>query len=709
MDERETTGRRVYSDSEQNKGTKRRQAKPERDTVRSKGTGETRKSIRTDEPRRREGQVRSRRTDSQGDASKIKTRRTQTGDRPARKRSESSGYDEPQAGAEKRSAGSSKSAGVKRNPAAKRSAGTKRKKKKQRIRIGLFLLLFLIIVLILGAAVGTVLWKKYGPTKETYDLDKYFGIESERQAGVTIDNEVITAEGMIADGQAYLSYEAVRDHLNDRFYWDANENILLYTLPQAMVRVDVGSKDYTISKDTKSEDYVILKTEGSKAYIALDFVQQYTNLDYKVYQKPDRIMIISEWGEIKTAAVKRGTQVRYRGGVKSPILKEVKKGEKLIAIEDEGDWKKVRTEDGLIGYVQSSKLRSEETETIDRDFTEEEFTSIRKDKTINLVWHVVTNQTANSSVLEAIANTKGLTTLSPTWFSVADNDGNLNSLASSEYVNYAHQSGIEVWGLVDNFSDEIDQMELLSHTSARENLENQLISQALQTGLDGINVDFELIPENAGEHFIQFIRELSVKCRLNNLVLSVDNYVPMGYNQQYHRKEQGIVADYVIIMGYDEHYGGSYEAGSVASYGYVKNGIEETLKEVPAQKVINAMPFYTRLWNEVPKTEEELAEQKGTEAADYPLKVTSEALGMKAATDRVNDAGANLIWDDTAKQNYAEWEGTDGSTYRIWMEDAASLEAKLQLMKDNKLAGTAGWRLGLETPDIWELIVKYVN
>lgn len=420
-------------------------------------------------------------------------------------------------------------------------------------------------------------------------------------------------------------------------------------------------------------------------------------------------MIISEWGEIKTVAVKRNTQVRYQGGVKSPVLKEVKKGEKLIAIEDESDWKKVRTEDGLIGYVQNSRLRSEETETISREFTEEEFTSIRKDKTINLVWHVVTNQTANNSVLEAIANTKGLTTLSPTWFSVADNEGNLKSLASAEYVNYAHQSGIEVWGLVDNFSDEIDQMELLSRTSSRENLENQLISQALQTGLDGINVDFELIPESAGEHFIQFIRELSVKCRLNNLVLSVDNYVPKGYNQQYHRKEQGIVVDYVIIMGYDEHYGGSYEAGSVASYGYVKSGIEETLKEVPAEKVINGMPFYTRLWNEVPKTEEELAEQAGTEAADYPMKVTSETLGMQAAANRVKESGANVIWDDTAKQNYAEWEGTDGSTYRIWMEDAASLEAKLQLMKENKLAGTAGWRLGLETSDIWELIVKYVN
>ena len=553
------------------------------------------------------------------------------------------------------------------------------------------------------------MWKKYGPTKDTYNLDEYFGVTSDTQVGVTINNEVVGAQAMKADGRIYISYETVRDYLNERFYWDTNENILLYTLPQAMVRTNVGSKDYTVSKETKSEDYIILKTEGSTAYIALDFVQQYTNMEYQVYENPDRVMIVSEWGEVTTAKVKRDTQVRYRGGVKSPILAEVKKGDKLTVIETVDEWKQVRTKDGLIGYVQTSKLRKEASEMISREFEEEEFTSIRSDRTINLAWHQVTSQAANSSVLETIASTKGLTTLAPTWFSVADNSGNLKSIANSDYVNYAHQAGIDVWGLVDNFGENIDQMELLSHTSSRENLENQLISEALQSGIDGINVDFEKISKDVGEHYIQFIRELSVKCRLNDLVLSVDNYVPKGYNEHYHRKEQGIVADYVIIMGYDEHFSGSYEAGSVASYNYVKEGIEETLKDVPAEKVINAVPFYTRLWSEVPKTDEELANEQGTEAGEYAMKVSSEALGMAAAQKRVSDAGAEITWDDTVKQNYAEWTGADGAVYKIWLEDASSLEAKLQLMKDNKLAGTAAWKLGFETSDIWELILKYVN
>lgn len=588
-----------------------------------------------------------------------------------------------------------------------------RKPKKKNGILKVILTTIILVIAIAGLLSGAFYWTKYGPSKEKYDLNTYFEIASDKQLGVTVDNTVIGAQGIMEEDRAYVSYEAVRDYLNDRFYWDPNENLLLYTLPTEMIRVNVGSKDYTISKETKSEDYVILKTDGSTAYIALDFVQQYTDFEYTVHDKEGtpRLMIVTKWGDVTTAVVKRDTQVRYRGGVKSPILAELEKGDKVTVIEDVSDWKEVRTEDGLIGYVKKTALRKEKTETIQstRGFTEPEFTSIHKDYKINLAWHQVTSQAANSTVLETIAKTKGLTTISPTWFSVADNAGNISSIASSEYVNYAHQSGIEVWALVDNFNSEIDQMELLSHTTARENLVNQLISAALQSGIDGINVDFEQIPESVGEHYIQFIRELSVKCRLNNLVLSVDNYVPKGYNAHYHRKEQGIVADYVIIMGYDEHFGGSLEAGSVASYNYVKEGIEESLKDVPAEKLINGVPFYTRLWKEVPKTEEELADQQGTEEGNYLTKVTSEALGMEAAAKRVSDAGATAEWDDVTKQNYAEWSDVNGAVYEIWLEDSSSLEAKLGLMKDYQLAGTAAWKLGFETPDIWELIIKYVN
>lgn len=583
-------------------------------------------------------------------------------------------------------------------------------RRRKRRRTGAVIAAILVIfILLIGLAGGTIYWIKYGPTKETYDLNKYFGITAKSQMGVTINNDVLDAQALTDSGKAYLSYDFVQEYISDRFYWDSNENILLYTLPKDMVKVTADSKDYSVSDTVNSEDYTIVKTEGDTTYIALDFLQKYANFDYKVYKNPARVVITSKFGKCQTAKVKKDTQVRTLGGVKSPVLEEAKKGDKLTVLEDVSDWKKVCTQSGIVGYIQKSKLNDIQQETTSREFEEPDYTGIQKDYKINLVWHQVTSEEANAGIEDALADTKGLNTISPTWFSVADNSGNLNSIASADYVNYAHQRGLEVWALLDNFDQNVDDMELLSHTSSRENLENQLVNAALQNGIDGINVDFEQIPTDVGEHYIQFIRELSVKCRTNNLVLSVDNYVPKGYNTHYHREEQGIMADYVIIMGYDEHFAGSYEAGSVASYDYVKEGIEETLRDVPAAKVINAVPFYTRLWNETPKTEEELAEEQGTEAANYPMNVTSEALGMEEAAQRVSEVGATATWDDTVKQNYAEWTGDDGSTYKIWLEDASSLEVKLGLMKDNKLAGTAAWKLGFETSDIWDLIQRYVN
>ncbi|VUX17623.1 Spore germination protein YaaH [Dorea longicatena] len=586
-------------------------------------------------------------------------------------------------------------------------ARMRRSRKRQRM-----IRFVLLIILIIAAIAGIILWKRYSPSKEQYDMKKYYGIEKDGQVGITVDNKVVEAEGKLAGGKVYVAYNIVRDYINSRFYWDPNENVLLYMLPEDMISVDVGSKDYSISRKKKSEDYVILKTEGNTAYIALDFVQQYTNIDYEVSNNPDHVMIRTKWGKTDVATVKKNTQVRYQGGVKSPVLAELKKKDEVTVVESEQNWKKVRTADGVIGYVKNKDLKNEEKKNITRKFEEQDYSNISKDYTINMAWHNVTNQDANNAVAQRIAQTKGLTTLAPTWIHVADTNGNISSIASADYVSYAHKQNVEVWMTVRDFdggiSSEKESYELLSYTSRRETLITQLIAEALRVGVDGINVDFEKISDKCGEHYIEFIRELSVKCRQNGLVLSVDNYVPKSFNTQYDRKEQGIVADYVVIMGYDEYYAGSPEAGPVSSYNYVKEGITETLKEVPAEKVISGIPFFTRLWKETPKTEEELKSDKGTDAEQYSATVESDAYGMDNAQAVVKQAGVDTTWDKKAGQNYATWEA-DGSKYEIWLEDSKSIEAKLKLMKKYKLAGTAEWSLGQESSDIWNLIQKYVN
>lgn len=559
-----------------------------------------------------------------------------------------------------------------------------RRRKKRRKRI-LILLLLLLVVMI---AAGILLWIRYGPSNEEADKNEYFGITDTNQVGLAIDNQIPDVKSMKEGSEIYLDFDSVHDYVNQRFYWDSNENRLLYTLPDRTLSIPAGATEFESGDGTQTRDYEIVKVENDTVYLALDFVKEYTDMSLDVYENPDRAVIVTNEEE-NHAQVSKDTEVRILGGVKSPILTEISKSDDVVVIEEAGSWMKVRTADGYIGYVKSNTLGKAEKQTRESEYEEPEYTNIQKDYKINLAWHQVTSQAANENVASVIAGTTGLTTISPTWFSIQDTNGNITSLASSAYVDTAHQAGLEVWGLVDNFTNQVDTLAVLSNTQSRANMISQLITEALNSGLDGINVDFEQITEEMSDHYIQFIRELSVECRKKQLVLSVDNYVP-GFTSHYNRKEQGIVADYVIIMGYDEHFSGSEEAGSVASIDFVREGITETLKEVPKEKVINGLPFFTRLW---------------IESANG---LTSQAIGMQEAETAVANAGVTASWDEETQQNYAEWTA-DGNTYKIWLEDEQSLEAKLKVMQEYDLAGAAAWKLGFEKSGIWELISQYVN
>ena len=231
------------------------------------------------------------------------------------------------------------------------------------------------------------------------------------------------------------------------------------------------------------------------------------------------------------------------------------------------------------------------------------------------------------------------------------------------------------------------------------------MANAIKYELDGINLDFEsLNGKEVGDAYIQFVRELSIKCGNNGLVLSIDNYVPSAYTSFYNRSEQAKFADYVIIMGYDEHYAGS-EEGSVSSLGWVKEGVENTLKEVPASQVILGMPFYTRLWELTPPAAEENAEVTDTEAT---YDIISTVYAMKNQDTLLKNFEVTPEWLADFGQNYAEWQ-YEGKTYKIWLEDSSSAEARLKVMKEKKLAGASFWKLGLESEDIWNTVIKYMN
>lgn len=579
-------------------------------------------------------------------------------------------------------------------------------------------ILFLILIAVICVIVAII--ERNTPTKEKADVYGYFSVEKEgNEAGLVWKDQLLEEKAYVFDGAVYMRYEAVCEYLNDRIYWDRNENVLLYALPTELVKAEVGSKDYYQGKNKNSMEHVIVKTEGDATYIALEFVQLFTNMEYEYYEEPSRVVIEADTRTINSAAAKKINSkskaekysvVREKADIKSPILKGLENEEELEVVEQGKKWSRVRTKDGYIGYILNKYMTAVEEKTLSREFHAPEYTNIRKDYTINMAWHQVTNSKANDSLLTTIANTKGLTTISPTWFALIDNEGSISSIASQSYVNYAHQLGLEVWGLVADFNNDripIDVNTLLSYTSKREKIINQLIAAAIENNLDGINVDFELISREGAPHFLEFIRELSIKCRNNELVLSIDNYVPTESSMYYNRTEEGAIADYVVIMGYDEHYGGSKESGSVASLGFVKTGVERTLEEVPAEKVILAMPFYTRLWTETPKTEEEIAAASDTEEF-IPYNLSSSIYSMAKTETFLASKGLTPEWSEESGQNYVEYAENE-VTHKMWIEDEKSIEEKLKVMKENGLAGVSAWKLGLEKNGIWDTILKYVN
>lgn len=568
----------------------------------------------------------------------------------------------------------------------------------------------LIIVVILFMVLSSII-EKYTPTNDMQDLSEYYQMSSDDEVAIILNHEVLDSHGKIIDGNVYLDFNTVRDKINSRFYWDANENKLLYTTANDLISVDAESTSYYVTKESRSLDHVIVKADASTAYIAIDFVKLYSDFSYEIYDSPNRVTITNQWGSYTVASVKKHTEIRYQGGIKSPILTDAAKGIELTILEPDETWTKVATTDGIIGYIKSKSLGNTSEKTLTSDFAAEEFTHIKKDFKINMGWHQVTNTSANANISSVLQNTKGINVISPTWFYLNDNNGNIASLASSDYVNYCHQNGVEVWALVSNLENkDVNTTEVLSYTSKRENLINNLISAAIQYNFDGINVDFESLSAEAGDSYIQFIRELSLKCANNGIVLSVDNYVPTSYTAFYNRAEQAVFADYIVIMAYDEYYSGSETAGPVASIGFVKEGVENTLKEVPADQIILGMPFYSRVWMEKPIVgETEDSTESDAPADSYALyNLESYATNMTEVQNLININAAEPVWLEEAGQYYTEYQ-SEGALCKIWIENAVSLEEKLKVMQTNNLAGGAFWKLGLEEASVWDTIIKYIN
>ena len=563
---------------------------------------------------------------------------------------------------------------------------------KKKLTVAVLAICAAIVLLIVGLATGSfdeLIGDSYA------DVSDYFGTpEAGTYTLVLPDGEQAETKAITIDGQEgyFFPWMEAADVLNSPLYVDEANQKGILARPDEIWYFTPGATGY----DTESGQHVettwtaIIEQNGAW-YVNLLYLTQVMNL-----------YLDTEHGDIQTIVVMTDPQAQIadaaspdekKGGIR--IRTEDNKKAKVLTVansvyllESGEEWSKVMSHEGYVGYAANSELGGQKALAFAENAPE--YTSISRDHKISLGWHQMTYASGNDSLGERLGVATGLNVISPTWFTVADTEGNITSLASAAYVQQAHDAGVEVWGLIDNFTNKIDMTAFMSNTAARTNMINQLITQAMTCGMDGINLDFESIKADQAVYYTELIRELSIACRKNGLVFSIDDPVPK-FSSHYNRSVQGQVADYVIIMGYDENTAGSETAGSNASLNFVTEGIEQTLKEVPASKVINAMPFYTRLW---------------IESYDNGA-LECQTLGMTDANAYAREKGMDIYWDAASGQNIAELD-TEQNLQKMWLEDDKSLEEKLKLLNTYQLAGGAFWKLGFESSEIWTLIGQYL-
>lgn len=562
----------------------------------------------------------------------------------------------------------------------------KRGKSEGKSLLPFFLIFFCFILLFTGAGLFYYV-KKYMPTKARADLNSYFSVSGDNvelylNHEKQVEDSVLTL-GRMQDGEVYLPYGFVVKQLNIRFYYDDDEKTLRYALPDSVEIYQPGEK----GKDGKLPYFV----DGKNIFLSISLIQSHTALEVENFTDTEhkRVFLYNAFGKEKQATLTAKEAVRVQGGVKSPILTDLEKGDKVLVLEKMEKWSKVETKDGFIGYLRNSRLGDEVEIEKSSDFLAPVYSHKSMGEGVHptLAFHQITTREANNTLDTLLPNAAEANIVAPTWYVLSDNAGNFISYSDANYVAKAHAAGKKVFATLNNFdAGKVDAKALFSAAKHRSALIENLVKDLKEKQVDGINVDIELLPESAARDYLEFMRELSIACRTEELFLSVDCYVPYSYNAYYNIKELGEICDYVVIMCYDEHYAGSEEAGSVSSLSYVERGIDESAAKMDKNRVIIALPFYTRVW-----------------ITDANGKLRSEALSITKAKEWITEKNVPLEWKEDIGQYYGVIQ--DGNEKKeIWMEDEKSMEAKISLLREKGIQGVAAWKLGQEPQGFWSIL-----
>ena len=547
---------------------------------------------------------------------------------------------------------------------------------------------WVLLLIIIGSA---VLFYLFGPS-----LDSPFQREQLVPDYTMLYNDEPGYEDvLIREGVRFIPVNWVKDHVLTGLEVLEEREKARWTPRAADIRFTADEVTELTLRATFPVEVNLLR-EGNELFFPLSGVEKLLGLRTE-WHPETQILTIDEIGApIQQGLMINHAALRTEPGRRQITKTELKTGETVRILETLDDYYRIRSGKGLIGYLSQSDVENIGRYTPSVADLEEASPSALPSP-FGIVWDYVGNSHPDRSgepVIEA------LSVYSPTWFELKNPEGELDNSAQFRYAKSMKDKGYQLWGLVTNAFDPDLTEQFMQNETGRHRFISQLLVYASLYELDGINIDFENIHYRNQDLFTDFVRELSDALRMQNLIVSIDVTIPGGslnWSQVYDRTALEPHVDYFAVMTYDEHWGSSPVAGSVASIGWVERGIAATLEEVPAEKILLGLPFYTRLWTETPRA--------------GGVSVTSRAMGMQFIRNLLEEndiTEEDWEWDLLAGQYYAEYS-IEGVRYRVWLEEERSIALKASLIEQYELAGFAAWRKGFEIPEIWDVLEEFVK
>lgn len=534
--------------------------------------------------------------------------------------------------------------------------------------------LFLIVVLAAGAFLFV---ENRGTSKISTKYDKFNFL--------TEDKDIDKEDFSIEDGMIYLSLDYIKEYLDKDIQYDKSSGEVRINNDHANKVLKLNEYEAKFNSGTIDLRAPVIEKDGKIMLPIEAFIYDY---DVRLrYDKDIRLLLLDyrdkDYDLSKTTSE---TLLREGASKRSPIIKKLPQGEELYVYGDKGKYYKVRMTEGYAGYVLKKDL--------DENFEKVSFKSTSKntsDGLINLTWDYTYAEHSEDKINQ-IKDIKGLDVIIPTWFSIRNGNGDMIDRGNQNYIKKYNDLGIDVWAYLDNSFDPEITHEALSNEKTRKKIINKTLELCKKYGMKGINIDFEHTKIDDRDYITDFVREFR-QAAGEDFIITVDVTPQISADvtkEPYDRKALAEIADYMVVMAYDQHWGSSDKAGSVAQYKWVEGSINVLFRNIPNKKMILGVPLYTRIWKE----------DGG--------KVTSKTISMDEVARIIASKGLKPVWDKESQQNYIEYQ-ENGADYKIWIEDANSLEKKVSLVNKYNLAGVGSWRLGFETSNIWDVISKELD